>query len=303
MKACRLLAAFIGLCMAASVQAETPRAVTGLGSLSGGVPSAYGMNDYTRVADLDVEASSTDGSNFVITDGEYSINTQRLPSSNIDRRGVLEFAIAEIPDQASVTAATLELDIWTTTSGEEEFPVLSLYGYAGDGVIEPSDATALSDLLGQSAPVDQLVVIAIELDPGFIQTLLGPSAYLGLVAYGDENNHQIGFTATEAAFFATPPTLTILYDLPAPPLLGDVNADGFVGQADLDIVLAEWGAAPPADPRADPNDDGFVGQGDLDIVLADWGKTSPPPAVPEPATLSIAALCGLALLRRRPKSR
>ena len=85
-------------------------------------------------------------------------------------------------------------------------------------------------------------------------------------------------------------------------LLGDLNDDGFVGQKDLDIVLAEWGHAGSAitDPRADVNGDDFIGQGDLDNVLVSWGQSAPPPAVPEPATLSLLSLCGLVFLRRRP---
>ena len=52
-----------------------------------------------------------------------------------------------------------------------------------------------------------------------------------------------------------------------------------------------------ADPRADVNGDDFVGQADLDTVLTDWGLGTPP--VPEPATLSLLALSGSALLRPR----
>jgi len=54
-------------------------------------------------------------------------------------------------------------------------------------------------------------------------------------------------------------------------LAGDLDGDGFVGQSDLDIILAGWGDSPPADPRADPSGDNMVGQADLDIVLDDWG--------------------------------
>ena len=89
-------------------------------------------------------------------------------------------------------------------------------------------------------------------------------------------------------------------------LWGDLNGDAWVGQADLDIVLAQWGQSGGGitDPRADVNEDDFVGQFDLDYVLADWGEGKPPTApVPEPAMLGIFALCGFAVLRRKPKSR
>ena len=87
-----------------------------------------------------------------------------------------------------------------------------------------------------------------------------------------------------------------------PALLGDLDGDGFVGQDDLDIVLGAWGTSPPGDPRADPSGDGFVGQDDLDAVLGDWGQGTLPPSVPEPATLGMFALCGIALSRRNGKS-
>jgi len=74
--------------------------------------------------------------------------------------------------------------------------------------------------------------------------------------------------------------VTATYSAVVPPLPGDLNGDGFVGQGDLNIVLAQWGkGAPPhepiTDPRADANHDNFVGQSDLNMVLADWGKRAP----------------------------
>ncbi len=58
-----------------------------------------------------------------------------------------------------------------------------------------------------------------------------------------------------------------------PPLAGDINGDGFVGIADLNIVLGNWNAGtPPAGGNA---------------------------SIPEPASMALLGLGGLALLRRR----
>ncbi len=89
-------------------------------------------------------------------------------------------------------------------------------------------------------------------------------------------------------------------------LAGDLNGDGFVGIADLNIVLADWNNGdPPNDPivnpLADPSGDGFVGITDLNVVLGNWNAGVPPgPAVvPEPTTLALLGLGGVAMLRRR----
>ena len=84
-------------------------------------------------------------------------------------------------------------------------------------------------------------------------------------------------------------------------IVGDLNADGWVGQIDLSIVLTYWGSNVTAGDRlsGDPSGDGFVGQFDLDCVLADWGVgTLPTSPVPEPATLMLLALAAPAILRR-----
>lgn len=62
------------------------------------------------------------------------------------------------------------------------------------------------------------------------------------------------------------------FDLLAPALPGDLNADGRVGSADLDVVRGNWGAfVATGDLLAgDPSGDGLVGSADLDIVRANW---------------------------------
>jgi hypothetical protein len=88
----------------------------------------------------------------------------------------------------------------------------------------------------------------------------------------------------------------------APEVLeGDLNGDGFVGAADLDIVRANWGQTTvPGDYAAgDASGDGRVDSADLDMVRANWGSGTPPTlAVPEPG-VAVFVLCGIATLIRQ----
>jgi hypothetical protein len=90
----------------------------------------------------------------------------------------------------------------------------------------------------------------------------------------------------------------------APALEGDLNDDGFVGIADLNIILGVWNQnVTPGDKlQGDPSGDGFVGIDDLNSVLGNWNAGTPPTAgaaVPEPTTLGLLGLGGLAMLKRR----
>jgi len=91
--------------------------------------------------------------------------------------------------------------------------------------------------------------------------------------------------------------------IPGPATLaGDANGNGFVDHDDLAILLANWEQDPAvlADRSlGDFTDNTDVDEDDLAVLLANW--TGPPVgiAVPEPATLSLLALGGLAVVRRR----
>ncbi len=80
---------------------------------------------------------------------------------------------------------------------------------------------------------------------------------------------------------------------------GDLNADGFVGLDDLDIILANWnqnvGIADLS--SGDISGDGYIGLDDLDVVLNNWNAGTPPTnasaLIPEPA---VGCWMGLALI-------
>jgi fibronectin-binding autotransporter adhesin len=97
-------------------------------------------------------------------------------------------------------------------------------------------------------------------------------------------------------------------------LMGDLNFDGFVGIADLNIVLGNWNQNVDAGVWSfgDPSGDGFIGIEDLNTVLGNWNATwnaSTPPedrasaTVPEPGTAVMLLLAAAPMLRRRGAKR
>lgn len=81
---------------------------------------------------------------------------------------------------------------------------------------------------------------------------------------------------------------------------GDLNGDGAVNSADLDIVRGNWGQSVSGAANGDPSGDGAVGSADLDIVRANWGRTAAASAIPEPGMIALlVALAGICAFRRR----
>lgn len=128
---------------------------------------------------------------------------------------------------------------------------------------------------------------------GYAVALSGSTAIVG--AYANDDN---GLASGSAYVFTIRST----------PLDGDYNADGFVSQADLDLVLLNWGESVLPDGwfAVDQFDGEPVSQNELDAVLLNWGLGLPPApvasdvnvaAIPEPAT---AGFLFLAFLGLRP---
>jgi hypothetical protein len=77
---------------------------------------------------------------------------------------------------------------------------------------------------------------------------------------------------------------------------GDYNDNGTVEQADLDLVLLNWGQGGVPNGWVNDLPEGNIDQAELDGVLLNWGNTASlggASGVPEPSS---AALLGLAVV-------
>jgi hypothetical protein len=173
---------------------------------------------------------------------------------------------------------------------------VNLDGYAilsEDASLDPTGWTSLEDG-GQAgwfeaSPADNHLV---ELNLGG-DTLLGPrSAPISLgtpFRPGSSRDLMFEFTLSTGETLAGIVDYGEIPDMPPPGgIPGDYNGNGTVEQADLDLVLLNWGQ--PGVPGGWVNDlpDGNIDQAELDGVLLNWGNMAAQglgttAAVPEPA--------------------
>ena len=80
----------------------------------------------------------------------------------------------------------------------------------------------------------------------------------------------------------------------------DWNDDGLIDDLDLTELAVHWQQSVPAFTQGDADGDGFVDDLDLTALAVCWpGGDLDVSAIPEPATLSLLVLGGVALLRRK----
>jgi len=224
------------------------------------------------------------GATRSITDGETGLFIGLgFDAENPEERPIFEFPLDGIPADATITAATLQLDPYASSGS----PRVEVQGYAGDGLASLSDITAAGPVLATTGPVDAgMSSIEIILSAGFIDSLLGASTHLGLRLRSLDLPEYVGFSSSEATFGA-PPRLSVTYTLPT--IIGDFTADGLVDSEDLDA----WKAAFAAGADADADDDGDTDGNDFLLWQRQLGPAQSAQAaahVPEPSTFPLVAM-------------
>ena len=217
----------------------------------------------------------------ILTDGGSTITMQNIDWADIDHRGILEFDIGSIPDEATITSATLELDIAVKSGSGDDQPILYLHGYQGNGTAEIADGQVPLNLIGQSDPILALGMITIDLDVDYIGSLLSVTDYLGLLTLGDENGKQAGFVTLEGEIpdirFAPKLTINyIQYGLTAD--MAPYGGDGSVNFLDWAVFANAWqstGEPPSANwnPECDiapAEGNGVVDMNDLAVFVSQW---------------------------------
>ncbi len=81
-------------------------------------------------------------------------------------------------------------------------------------------------------------------------------------------------------------------------IAGDASGDGHVTLADLTILATNYGGE-GSGSSGDFNNDNVVSLADLTILATNYGDSAPGAPVPEPVSLSLLAIGGVALLRRK----
>ena len=99
------------------------------------------------------------------------------------------------------------------------------------------------------------------------------------------------------------PPLYYYQRISEPTLLeGDANRDGVVSAGDYSSVQANFGATGEAGILGDANGDGVVSAGDYASVQANFGNIAPVMvSVPEPCSLGLLVIGGLAMLKHKLK--
>ena len=233
------------------------------------VDSAITSGSKTLSPAFDGYAELVSGS-YIVHDGDTAMPVDRSQFSHTEHRGILEYPIFALPPNAVITSATLQLDTALLLTGITEFPSVSFHGYAGDGVLGSADATMPSNPIGQTGPLKDFDTLSVPLDAQYIQSLIGHSDYLGLLAEANVPDLGVQFYTTEYPIAAYRPKLSLSYSVPLANS-GDYNGDGIIDAGDYTAWRDTLGQAVAPGNGADGNGNGTIDRPDYAFWQSRFG--------------------------------
>ncbi len=181
--------------------------------------------------EFDVQGETPAGGAASFVEGSNAIVVRRSATGGTDRRGLLEFDVSDIPVGAQIHSASINMQIFSFTQSGSQFSEPSFYGYAGDGIPSVNDLLQTDNFIGIADPINVGGELSIELDPNYIESLLGTTDHVGLLSVGNPNGQSMQFWSWEARSFAVPPFLSLIYS--EPESNGDFDNDTDVDGADF----------------------------------------------------------------------
>jgi PEP-CTERM motif-containing protein/dockerin type I repeat protein len=225
------------------------------------------------IYDFDIAASGAEGLEAV-GDGVLRINVGWDEGEDSTVVAVWE-VIGDEWDETTVTAVNYCLD--------GQVPNM-LGDMAGTGIITEEGNFVYNDIPVAEATITKL--------------LNGEISGLALsTPTGGWMNTCVRTTNTDWTLHATPQLIFSATQGGGEELPGDFNGDGVVSDADYTIWADNYGASGATFAMGDANGDGEVSDADYTIWADNYGATSA--AVPEPTTMALVALGGLAMIRRK----
>ena len=144
----------------------------------------------------------------LVTNGlSLKVNYSLPPYTPEEQRSMLEFDLSSVPAGATIASATLSLSPSVLNYSPPTYPIVHVYGYAGNGSIEFGDATVAAEELGQTT-VMGIDTVTVSIDPTFIQSLIDGGGYAGFrLQQIPANSTRVSFSSSE--WPSNQPTLTI----------------------------------------------------------------------------------------------